>query len=69
MFLGIPFCQSQGLDHRLGKPGAVHGQEEEKQKSADDQTQGFPDALPVDLAGFGLDIIIRSILYCFILTG
>ncbi|VTR65834.1 hypothetical protein DESC_370203 [Desulfosarcina cetonica] len=51
MFLGIPFGQGQGLDHRMAETGVIHGQEEEEQKTADDHGKRFPDRLPVDEAG------------------
>ena len=68
MLLGIPLGQGQGLDHRMGKTSAVNGQKKKQQEAGDDQRQWFPDALPVDLAGFWLNIVRRNI-QCFILTG
>jgi hypothetical protein len=68
MLLGIPFCQGQGLDDRMGKANAVNGKEKKQQETGDDQGQWFPDALPVDLAGFWLDIAIRRTVQGFILT-
>lgn len=44
MFLGIPFGQGQGLDHRMAETGVIHGQEEEEQKTADDHASGFQTA-------------------------